>query len=183
MTKSYRVFLEPREQVLAKRLADRRLGSKYVKVGEKSYTRNTTPWESHYIGLQGEIAVGKLLRYPIGEFISPSGDGDEPDLFWGRRSVEVKTTKYSPPILKLDKLTDFVTDVLVLCYLAEESVIDVMGWVSKSDFFDKHSSRNFGYGERAIVEEGGLNPASDLIVCEHGVNRVRIPGVHIDIEV
>ena len=53
----------------------------------------------------------------------------------------------------------------------------------KSDFFDKHSSRNFGYGERAIVEEGGLNPASDLIVCEHGVNRVRSPGVHIDIDV
>ena len=91
--------------------------------------------------------------------------------------------RYSPPILKLDKLTDFVTDVLVLCYLAEESVIDVMGWVSKSDFFDKHSSRNFGYGERAIVEEGGLNPASDLIRWEPNGNRVRNSPVHIDIDV
>ena len=181
--KSERVFLEPREQTLAKRLADRRLGSKYVPVGDKSYTRNTTPWESHYIGLQGEIAVGKLLRYPIGEFISPSGDGDEPDLFWGRRSVEVKTTKYSPPILKLDKLTDFVTDVLVLCYVAEESVIDIMGWVSKSDFFDKHRGRNFGYGERAIMEAGGLNPASDLFSGEQLGNKVRNTPVHIDIDV
>ncbi len=183
MSKSHRVFLEPREQVLAKRLADRRLGSKYVKVNEKSYTRNTTPWESHYIGLQGEIAVGKLLRYPIGEFISPSGDGDEPDLYWGRRSVEVKTTKYSPPILKLDKLTNFVTDVLVLCYVAEESVIDVMGWVSKSDFFDKHRGRNFGYGERAIMEASGLNPASDLLSGEQLVNQERMAGIHIDIDV
>ena len=55
--------------------------------------------------------------------------------------------------------------------------------MSKSDFFDKLWGRNFGYSERAIVEEGGLNPASDLIVCEHGVNRVRSPGVHIDIDV
>ena len=85
--------------------------------------------------------------------------------------------------MKLDKLTDFVTDVLVLCYVAEESVIDVMGWVSKSDFFDKHRGRNFGYGERAIMEAGGLNPASDLIVCEHGVNNKRSSGNHIDIDV
>ena len=121
--------------------------------------------------------------YKRQEFISPSGDGDEPDLYWGRRSVEVKTTKYSPPILKLDKLTDFVTDVLVLCYLAEESVIDVMGWVSKSDFFDKHRGRNFGYGERAIMEAGGLNPANDLLIGEELGKVVRSPGVHIDIDV
>ena len=54
--------------------------------------------------------------------------------------------------------------------------------MSKSGFFDKHSSRNFAYGERAIVEEGGLNPASDLIRWEHYGNRVRSLGVHIDID-
>ena len=51
-----------------------------------------------------------------------------------------------------------------------------------SDFFDKHRGRNFGYGERATMEAGGLNPASDLIVCEHGVNDKRSAGIHIDID-
>ena len=55
--------------------------------------------------------------------------------------------------------------------------------MSLNSFFDKYSSRNFGYGERAIVEEGGLNPATDLIRWEHYGNRVRSPGVHIDIDV
>tara|TARA_B100001123_G_scaffold210780_1_gene238254 strand:- start:715 stop:882 length:168 start_codon:yes stop_codon:yes gene_type:complete len=55
--------------------------------------------------------------------------------------------------------------------------------MSKSDFFDKHRGRNFGYGERAIMEASGLNPASDLIVCEHGVNNKGLPGIHIDIDV
>jgi len=59
-----------------------------------------------------------------------------------------------------------VIDVLVLCYLVEESVVDVMGWVSKSDFFHKHRGRNFGYGERAIMEAAGLDPAKDLIQWE-----------------
>ena len=173
MAKPVRVLLEPREQVLAKRLADRRLGSKYVPVGEKSYTRNTSPWMSHYLGLQGEIAVSKLVEFPIGEFISPSGDGDEPDLYWGRRSVEVKSTKYAPPILKLDKLTDFVTDVCILCHIAEESVIDVYGWISRDEFFSCHKMQDFGYGGRATVEATGLNPAGDLNEREYNVNQVR----------
>ena len=173
MAKPVRVLLEPREQVLAKRLADRRLGSKYVPVGEKSYTRNTSPWMSHYLGLQGEIAVSKLVEFPIGEFISPSGDGDEPDLYWGRRSVEVKSTKYAPPILKLDKLTDFVTDVCILCHIAEESVIDVYGWISRDEFFSCHKMQDFGYGGRATVEAMGLNPAFDSISGEHLGNQMR----------
>ena len=55
--------------------------------------------------------------------------------------------------------------------------------MTKPDFFDKHSSRNFGYGERAIVEEGGLNPANDLLIGEELGKVVRNAGVHIDIDV
>ena len=55
--------------------------------------------------------------------------------------------------------------------------------MSKSDFFDKHRGRNFGCGERAIVEEGGLNPASDLFSGEQLVSRVRNSQVNIDIDV
>ena len=55
--------------------------------------------------------------------------------------------------------------------------------MSKSDFFDKLRGRNFGYSERAIVEEVGLNPASDFIGSQQSVNRVRSPGVRISIDV
>ena len=51
------------------------------------------------------------------------------------------------------------------------------------DFFDKNRGRNFDYGERAIVEKGGLNPASDLIQWEPNGNRVPSAGFHIDIDV
>ncbi len=55
--------------------------------------------------------------------------------------------------------------------------------MSKSDFFDKLWGRNFGYSERAIVEEAGLNPASDLFSGEQLVSRVRSSPVNIDIDV
>ena len=55
--------------------------------------------------------------------------------------------------------------------------------MSKSDFFDKHRGRNFGYGESTLVEEGSLNPASDLFSGEQLVSRVRYSPVHIDIDV
>ena len=55
--------------------------------------------------------------------------------------------------------------------------------MSKSDFFDKHRGRNFGYGERAIVEEGGLNPVSDFFSDEQLVSRVLNSPVNIDIDV
>jgi len=55
--------------------------------------------------------------------------------------------------------------------------------VSKPDFFDKCLGRDFGYGERAIVEEGGLNPASDLMGSQQSVNKVRKTLAHIDIDV
>ena len=55
--------------------------------------------------------------------------------------------------------------------------------MSKSDFFDKLRGRNFGYTERAIVEEAVLNPASDLMGSQQSVNIVRNSPFHIDIDV
>ena len=52
--------------------------------------------------------------------------------------------------------------------------------MSKSDFFDKH---RVGYGERAIMEALGLNPASDLIQWKPDGNQERMAGIHIDINV
>ena len=42
---------------------------------------------------------------------------------------------------------------------------------------------NFGYGGRAIMEAGGLNPANDLLIGEQLANQVRSPGFLIGIDV
>ena len=42
---------------------------------------------------------------------------------------------------------------------------------------------NFGYGGRAIMETGSLNPATVLLIGQQLGNRVRSPGYHIDIDV
>ena len=151
-----RVFLEPRELDLARRLADRRQGSKHTPVNAKTYSRNNSPWEGHYMGLQGEIAVAKLVRFPINESISPDGDGSEPDLWWKRDRVEVKTTRYNPPIMKFDKLTDFEDDICFLCCMSSEGVIDVAGYIRRADFYDCHTQKDFGFGIRACVGQESL---------------------------
>ena len=51
--------------------------------------------------------------------------------------------------------------------------IDVYGWISQEEFFSCHKIQDFGYGGRATVEAGGLNPAGDLISGEHLGNQVR----------
>jgi hypothetical protein len=55
-----------------------------------------------------------------------------------------------------------VTKKSLICNVIEESVIDVYGWISREEFFSCHKIQYFGYGGRAIVESGSLNPANDL---------------------
>lgn len=148
-------FLSESELERARRIADCR-NSKNNQVPNYRETRQHSDWLIHYAGVRAEMAVCKRYNFPIDEHFSFSGDDGHPDLYIGDHRIEVKGALYDPPILKLNNLTDFKSDVIILCYCPkpgdrEEGAIRLAGVVSRVRFQQKYYKHDFGYGERVCM--------------------------------
>tara|TARA_R110000868_G_scaffold236522_1_gene490547 strand:- start:510 stop:899 length:390 start_codon:yes stop_codon:yes gene_type:complete len=117
--------------------------------------------------MRGEIAVSKLFGFPIDESIALGGDDGAPDIYIGEYRAEIKSCKYSPPIIKLDTLMEFRSDLVVVCYCPPigsrfESRIEVWGCVSRVRFLKMYSQQDFGHGERVVLPSEKLAPIAVL---------------------
>lgn len=119
----------------------------YSRQKEKSY-------QFHYLGIVGEFAVARYL----GAFFDPiprmKGDGHKSDVVWGGNAkIAVKTTKYKPPIYKIEKLKEIedATD-LALCYY-KEPFLEISWIKDKKEFLDNMYIDDFGYGNRYCLKE------------------------------
>jgi len=121
----------------------------------------------HLDGVRAELAVCKRFGFPLDESVSPDGDNGAPDLYVGELRVEVKAATHRPPIIKLNALTDFKADAMVLCFVHPwnsrmASVVELHGVVSRQKFMRDHRLRDFGYGKRVIMEAHELSPIASL---------------------
>ena len=151
-----KVFLTEHEVELAKRLADGR-NLKNGQVPNAKHSRRHKDWEIHYAGTRSEIAVCKYFEFPVDQHMSYHGDSGNADLYVDSLRVEVKSAMYEPPILKLDRLTDFKSDIIILCHVykvghKDESIVDVWGVVSRFRFQRDHYIKDFGYGPRVCMD-------------------------------
>ena len=108
-------------------------------------------FEGHYMGIAGEFAVARHLNGYFDVMPKPKGDKHSADIIIGvdgKLRVSVKTTKYSPPILKLNGLHEIKDAThLALCHYQEPKL--TIHWVkSKSNFLNNMYKKDFGYGER-----------------------------------
>ena len=122
--------------------------------GKEGATDYDKSFEGHYLGVAGEFAVARHLNGFFDMMPKPKGDKHNADIIVGlngKLRVSVKTTKYSPPILKLNSLKE-IDDAshLALCHYAEPTLS--IFWVkSKKNFLNKMYKRDFGYGERLCL--------------------------------
>ncbi len=145
------VFLTEQELELSKRIADIR-NSKNGQVPNYRVTRKDSDWAIHFAGSKAEVAGGRVFGFPPDIHFSLSGDDHAPDLYYRGLRLEIKAATYSPAILKLNFVTDFVSDVIVLAYVDGSSRVDLTGCVSRARFGESHYVRDFGYGPRACMD-------------------------------
>jgi hypothetical protein len=121
-----------------------------ARVGNDNYERNL-------VGLLGEYAVAKYFREPMDLFIDLGGDNNITDLVIGNMTTSVKCSYYAEsPHLIFNTLDEFRQDVAILASVLEPSRVQLHGWTSRERFRELHKRRDFGYGERCVVDESDL---------------------------
>ena len=153
------------EQIeFAKRIADIR-NAKNGLVPNMRESRAHKDWEINFYGALGEVAVASQVNYPPALNFSMNGDSGAPDLYFHSHRIEVKTALHWPPILKLNHVTDFVSDVIVLCYVDKKSpdAVTIAGCVSRRKFERDHYIRNFKYGDRACMDFKKMTPLTEFM--------------------
>jgi hypothetical protein len=164
-----KVLLTPGEVELARRIADIR-NSKNNQVPNYKVTRSENDWIIHYVGAMGEVASCKYYDYIPDIHFSYGGDNGLPDLYIGKNkeiSAEVKTPMSYPPILYLNKLELFKTDIMILCYIQPQNnknitIVELHGIITKSNFLKNYYMRDFGYGKRFCVDKNKLTSVKIL---------------------
>lgn len=167
MSEPITVMLSEGEMELARRVASLRNNPK-VEAGTTNHrVANRSDWRLHFDGVRAEVACGKYFGYPIDISFSFGGDDKRADLYVGEWRVEVKACTHQPPIVKFNALTDFVADVVVVAYVYPvdhklAANVELWGCCSRHRFAKAYSQRDFGYGERAILDPSLLSPVAKL---------------------
>lgn len=122
----------------------------------------------HFDGARAEVACSKILKFPVDISFYIDGDKKRPDLYAGDLRVEIKACTHTPPIVKFNALTDFVADVLIVCFVhpekhREAANVEVWGCISRRLFMVAYQKRDFGYGDRATITHEMLSPLSKLL--------------------
>lgn len=122
--------------------------------GRKDGSDYDKSFEGHYMGVAGEFAVARYFNGYFDVMPRPEGDKHSSDIVVGRNGdirISVKTTKYNPPILKLNSTNEILDCThLALCHFNEPNI--TIHWViSKNKFMKNMYRKNFGYGERLCL--------------------------------
>lgn len=121
-------------------------------------------WEIHFDGLRTEAAFAQCIRRPelVSWSVQLTGDGGI-DLKIGK-SIQLKASIYDPPYLRFDPTGSqcFSADIAVLARVPlfrnepdwplHSGWVEFAGWLTREAFMERADVRNFGYGDRLVVE-------------------------------
>lgn len=120
----------------------------------------------HTDGAIGEVVVHLKTGWPIDtEFYM---DGDQGvDFEVNGKTIDVKYRDYLYPYadLPFNHLDDFKSDYAVLVVPVKKgdySASRICGYISRDDFMNSYSMKNFGYGDRFIIGQDQLRSFDEL---------------------
>ena len=139
-------------------------------VVSKKYNTKKSDEEINFDGLKGEYAVANFLGLEVNKEITFVGDGGS-DLEYKDKTIQVKYNNYrcGEGDLYFDNVPNstyiFKTDVAFLVVpTKEQKVVNIVGWITKEEFNKKCYIRNFGYGERKVVDQWDLTPTKAFLL-------------------
>jgi hypothetical protein len=136
-------------------------------VPDRMFDKNNTSKGIDIVGKLGEVAASKVLNLPVDYEIKTRGDKGL-DFNLNGITIQVKTSTYESLIF--NSLSQFKADVAMLVQFMGENKQEaekdprfrVYGWIDKPSFIKLHYHKNYGYGERSVVDINVLNPIETL---------------------
>ena len=141
--------------------------------------------EIHFDGLRLEVGLcGYIGRPDLVDFNNHlHGDGGVTDFTVNGCRIQAKASLYEPPYLRFDKEGKhvFAADIAVLgfvplllnnwqeatkeqrrAWFEANNYVDLVGWITRDEFFQRAEIMDFGYGERLVVKPP-LQPMTTLL--------------------
>lgn len=159
VTNPQQVVLTPSEVSFCVTLAGLRYAAKPARLIDSRYAKDKTSFGVHLFGVTAETAAAKSHGIKIDQAIRWDGDGHKPDLVTrDGKKIEVKAvdSKLNPPLMKLnpEELVEGVEYVLVTVSLPD--VCLVYPPIGIVDVRRLSTRRDFGFGERIVVDAGDI---------------------------
>jgi hypothetical protein len=169
LTRAIPVVLTDEEIEHALDFIDRmRKDKKEYSVVDRKFDKNNSSYAVNLMGYLGELAAGKLLGVPTDSEVRTGGDAGY-DLVYNGQTIQVKTSTTTDLIF--NSLSLFKSDIAILVELEGDktqphinSVFHVHGFITKEAFKESYVVKNYGYGDRFVVDSAMLSPVTDLIV-------------------
>lgn len=144
-----------------------RENKKQYEVVDRKFDKGNTSYSVNLLGRLGEMACARVLLLQPDHSISPGGDDGHDLVSVLGKTIQVKTSTLPSLIFNAPEL--FVSDVAVLCQFFGDKVLphvdgkfDVVGWIDRQTFLDNHYKRDYGYGERLVMDADQLRPIEEL---------------------
>jgi len=117
----------------------------------KKHDVTKSEFELTYIGTMGEYAASKYFCSDMDMGLHRGGDNGT-DLIINGQAVHLKTTnRYGVPLLILDSIKCFTTKLGMVAKILSPIKVELCGLVSRTYFYQNHSIRDFGYGNRLVM--------------------------------
>ena len=116
--------------------------------------------EANILGFKAEYAVARVMGCEM-PTLNIATDGGV-DLWIDDLSIDVKFTNRMDGDLIFDNLDKFKADIAILVCHVEDDKFKIIGWCSRTMFEMIATAKNYGYGDRAVVEGDNLNPLGKL---------------------
>jgi hypothetical protein len=142
-------------------------------VTDRMFDKNNTSEGINVIGHLGEQAVGQALGFPVDTTVLIGGD-DGSDMKVGNSTIQIKTSQLKSLIFNAKWL--FKSDIAIMVqYIGadktkseEDPRFILWGYIDKETFLAKHYKKNYGYGERLVMDVDQLKPIEDLALTFSG---------------
>ena len=117
--------------------------------------------ENNILAFKAEFLFARLFNLPL-PVVNVLSDGGI-DFWLGDISVDVKCNSHPAGLLIFDSEKSFAAKVAVLYGATDDSrILKLHGCIGRRSFFERAYKKDFGYGERFVLNSQDLDPIEKL---------------------
>jgi hypothetical protein len=134
-------------------------------IPSKKYDKESSESDVHARGIIGDLIVSHYFDVPYNDEVYIGGDGGRdtylgPNIGWSQNKCRSRedydfSLNDSNPHLKAE------VGILIV-RVKYPYLYKIIGWISRKDFLDKHETRDYKYGDRAMVPQVKMRDIREL---------------------